>query len=211
MFIKAFGGGPLDTSAYIVYDEVGGTGAIIDTPLGTARHMLQFAREVGIKVAYIVNTHGHWDNIAENVTLTEATGAQLCAHSWDSARLADPSLTSDEELARKVRPSRADHYLGNGELLQIGKTELEVWHTPGHSPGSVCLVSHEGGAVFTGDTLQCLKVGRTDHPGGSKAHLTESLLRLATLPDSTRVYPAHGLPTTIRSERWLLELATGGE
>ncbi len=207
MTIKSLGGGPLNTSAYLIYDQVGGTAAIIDAPLGVTRRACKLAAEAQVKVVYVINTHGHWDNIGDNVSLVNATGAQLCAHSWDSTRLADPKLTSDDELAAKIPPSRPDHYVGNDEALEVGTLRLDVWHTPGHSPGSICIYVAEAEAIFTGDTLMFMKVGRTDIPGGNKDQLARSLQRLATLPDKTKVYPAHGLPTTIKSERWLLNLA----
>lgn len=211
MIIKYLGGGPLDTSAYLMYDDVGGTGAIIDAPLGVTRRACKLITEAKVKVLYLINTHGHWDNIGDNVSVVKATGAQLCAHSWDSTRLAQPSLTSDDELAAKIPPSRPDHYVGDNEVLEVGSIRLEVWHTPGHTPGSICLYAPAGDAVFTGDTLMSMKVGRTDMPGGNKDQLVRSLQRLATLPDNTKVYPGHGLPTTIKSERWLLELATAAD
>lgn len=213
MIVKHLGGGPLNTSAYLLYDQEGGNAAVIDAPLGVTRRACKLAAEARVKVVYVIDTHGHWDNIADNVSLTQATGAQLCAHSWDSTRLANPGLTADpsNELASKIPPSRPDHYLGNEEALEVGTVHVEVWHTPGHSPGSICLYVPEEDAVFTGDTLMNMQVGRTDLPGGNKEQLIRSLQRLATLPDRTKVYPGHGLPTTIKAERWLLELATAGD
>lgn len=209
MIVKHLGGGPLNTSAYLLYDRDGGSAAVIDAPLGITRQACKLASEAQLKVVYIIDTHGHWDNIADNALLTQATGAQLCAHSWDSARLANPSITADagNELASKIPPSRPDRYLGNEDVLEVGAIQIEVWHTPGHTPGSICLYVPDSEAVFTGDTLMNMQVGRTDLPGGNKVNLVRSLQRLATLPDRTKVYPGHGLPTTIKAERWLLELA----
>src|SRR5207237_1160590 len=95
----------------------------------------------------------------------------------------------------------------DGEVLEVGEMQFSVLHTPGHSPGSICLYNDEAAALFTGDTLYRHGVGRTDFPGGNSSQLEKSLQRLAELPDTTRVYPGHGLSTTIREERWLLELA----
>ncbi len=92
-------------------------------------------------------------------------------------------------------------------MLEVGTLSFEVMHTPGHTPGSICLYEAQAGALFTGDTLFRIGIGRTDHPGGNKMQLGESLKKLAALPDKTKVYPGHGLPTTIGDERWLIELA----
>ena len=160
-----------------------------------------------LKLAYIVNTHGHWDHIADNMTLVKATGAPLCAHSWDATRLANPTLATEDEPALPVPPSKADRGLQDGTSLELGELEFQVIHTPGHTPGSICLYESTAGVVFTGDTLYRTGVGRTNFPGGDPNALNKSLRRLAELPDNTRVYPGHGLSTTIGRERWLLDLA----
>lgn len=210
MIVRPFGGGPFNTTAYLVYDRHGGTGVIIDAPLGSTRKIVQVLREEQLAVPFVVSTHGHWDNIADNVAMCEATGAQLCAHFWDAARLANPGLTSDEELAAKIKPSRADRHLGDGEVLEVGHLKFEIWHTPGHTPGSICLYAAKHSAIFTGDTLLRMSIGRTDGAGGNKTAMLKTIERLSELPDDTRVYPGHGLATTIKAERWLLEIVTAG-
>ncbi len=211
MPVKAFVGGPLGATAYLVYDHAAGVGAIVDAPLGVSRQLLQFVAQERLNIIYVVNTHGHWDHIAENNTLTSATGAALCAHVWDATRMAHPELGAEEPdlyLASVVPGSKAGLYLHDGELLQVGELLLEVLHTPGHTPGSICLYVEHEAALFTGDTLLVMQVGSTNLPGGNPAHLGESLAKLARLPDRTRVYPGRGLPTSIKLERWLLELAS---
>ncbi|HET6313294.1 MAG TPA: MBL fold metallo-hydrolase [Chloroflexia bacterium] len=210
MIVRPFGGGPFNTTAYLVYDRQGGTGVIIDAPLGSTRKIVQVLREEQLQVPFVVSTHGHWDNIADNVAMCEATGAQLCAHFWDAARLANPGLTSDEELAAKIKPSKADRHLGDGEVLEVGDLKFEVWHTPGHTPGSICLYAAKHSAIFTGDTLLRMSIGRTDGAGGNKTAMLTTIERLSELPDDTRVSPGHGLATTIKAERWLLEIVTAG-
>jgi glyoxylase-like metal-dependent hydrolase (beta-lactamase superfamily II) len=162
-------------------------------------------------MAYIVNTHGHWDHTADNVALVKATGATLCAHSWDATRLANPGLATEDEPALPVPPSRADLSLQDGAVLEAGECRFEVIHTPGHTPGSICVYERSSHVLFTGDTLYRQGVGRTDFAGGDKRALARSLLRLAELPDNTRVYAGHGLSTTIGEERWLLALAAAQE
>ncbi|MEO6457676.1 MAG: MBL fold metallo-hydrolase [Chloroflexia bacterium] len=207
MQIRAFVGGPTGSVGYLVYDHAGGSALIVDAPLGMRKKYMGALKKFEVTLRMIVNTHGHWDQIADNAALIEATGAELCAHSWDATRLSDPRLTMEEGMKLQITPSRAQHPLHDGEELALGDMKFEVMHTPGHSPGSICLYERSSGTLFSGDTLLRLGVGRTDLPGGNAARLSESLRRLALLPDDTRVYPSHGLPTTILAERWLLNLA----
>ncbi len=210
MYVQPVIGGPLETVGYLVYDRQGGSALIVDAPFGsTARFSKALASEK-LTLLYIVNTHGHWDHIADNVALTKATGATLCAHSWDATRLANPTLATEGESALPVLPSKADRNLNDGDVVEIGTMQFTVLHTPGHSPGSICLYSREDSIIFTGDTLQRHAVGGTSFAGGNIAQLANSLRRLAELPDNTRVYPGHGLSTTIKEERWLLELGLEG-
>lgn len=207
MRIKAYLGGPLQTIGYLVFDETGHAGAMIDAPPGTARRCSRDAASLGVKLLYLVNTHAHGDHAADNVALVAATGATLCLHSWDMYRLSHPEIAPEEGFSLPVAPSVADHYLHDGEVLEVGAVRLEVLHTPGHTPGSICVYEREAGVLFTGDTLYRARVGVTSQAGGNPGALAKSLRRLAELPDATLVYPGHGAPTSIREERWLLELA----
>jgi len=99
-----------------------------------------------------------------------------------------------------VKPGPAEKLLQDGDRIQVGTLSLEVLHTPGHTSGSICLLTE--GKVFTGDTLFAGSVGRTDLPGGSWAKLMESLkTRLCSLDDEVEVYPGHGPPTTMGQEK----------
>lgn len=208
MEIECFGGAPPSCSTYLIYAKGSGEAAVIDATLGCTKPITQVAGRAQVTVRYVISTHGHWNNIAENVSLCRATGAELCGHAWDSARFAEPGITSDDSLAQLVPGKRPDHFVGDDEVLQVGGLELEIWHTPGHSPGSICIYIASEGVVFTGDTLLSMQVGTSDRPGGNRGQLLKSLQRLGQLPNATRVYPGLGMPTTIKAERWLLELVT---
>ena len=207
MVIRAFIGGPTQTVGYLVYDREGGSCAIVDTPLGSARRFLEAIAQRGLTVSYIINTHGHWDHIADNAALQQATQAELCAHWWDATRMWHPELTMEEGVKLTIVPSKPDISLQDGSVVQVGTAQLEVMHTPGHTPGSICLYSESTAVLFSGDTLRRMRIGTTAMPGGNQDQMTKSLRRLAALPDKTVVYPGRGVPTTIRDERWLLELA----
>jgi glyoxylase-like metal-dependent hydrolase (beta-lactamase superfamily II) len=208
MKIISFTGGEVETNSYLVVDETTHDAMIVDAPHGLGEEIVAKAKELQAKVRYLVNTHGHWDHTADNTALVKATGAQLCAHTWDSTRLANPSLATEDEPALPVPPSKADLSLQDGTLLEVDRYNFQVLHTPGHTPGSICLYEAAAGVLFTGDTLVREGVGRSDIPGGNALQLVRSLRRLSELPDKTRVYPGHGLTTTIGEVRWLLELAT---
>ncbi len=209
MKIEAVLGAARSAVGYLVYDRAGGSALIVDAPLGTKALYLKAVKAAGVTVDIIVSTHGHWDQIADNYALAEAIAAPLCAHVWDAPRLADPSLgTEDPDV--KIPPlkgRRADRFLHDGEELQIGEMCFTVMHTPGHTPGSICLHEAEAKALFSGDILVWHGIGRTDFPGGNSQQLQLSLVRLAQLPDDTRIFPGHGHPSTLHEERWLLDLA----
>lgn len=196
-----------DVTGYLVYDKKGGTAVAIDAPPGVTRRYLQICKENEAQLVTIINTHGHWEQITDNATLAEASGATLWAHIWDATRMANPQYTMFDGETFTVKPSRADRALHDGEVLEIGTMRFEVMHTPGHSPGSICLYEPKQRVLFSGGTLLKHSVGRTDIPGGDAIALKNSMRRLCALPDATRVFPAHGPSTTIREERWLIELA----
>jgi glyoxylase-like metal-dependent hydrolase (beta-lactamase superfamily II) len=132
-----------------------------------------------------------------------ARGAEIAAHPADWYRLLDPQPLY---APFPIPPCVPAAELAEGGVIRFGEVRLDVLHTPGHTEGSVCLVSHEAGVVFSGDTLFPGGWGRVDFPGGDAAAMVESLRRLATLPDALRVLPGHGRTTTVGAERPWLEL-----
>ena len=210
MKIETAVGAARGAMGYLVYDHVGGSAVTIDAPYSTAATFRKAALNARVKVLYIVSTHGHWDQIAENSQLSELFEAPVCAHSWDSGRLSNPAIATEkiDEWVPPVRGKSLDLHLGDEHILDAGELSFAVLHTPGHTPGSICLYEARAGVLFTGDLLMQQEVGRADYPGGNRSKLTQSLARIAELPNSTKVFPAHGLPTTLGKERWLLDLAT---
>lgn len=130
-------------------------------------------------------------------------GAEIAAHPADWYRLIDPQPLF---APFPIPPCVPAAELAEGGVIRFGDVRLDVLHTPGHTEGSVCLVAHEAGVVFSGDTLFAGGWGRVDLPGGDPAAMVDSLRRLAMLPDTLRVLPGHGAATTIARERPWLEL-----
>ena len=191
--------GAIETNCYIVYDEETKECAVID-PGAEAEKIIRLIHQKELKPIMIINTHDHVDHVGANKDLIDEYGVPLLIHSADS-----PMLDKVEQmelsffLGAKNSPP-ADKFLVEGEKVDIGSIQLEIIHTPGHSPGSVSLLGN--GVLFSGDTLFWGGVGRTDLPGGSWNELVRSIKeKILTLPKETLVLPGHGPQTTVDQEK----------
>ncbi|NBD35445.1 MAG: MBL fold metallo-hydrolase [Chloroflexi bacterium] len=205
--------GILQSNCCLVYDKTTRDGAIVD-PGGDTAPLMKEIEERGIEVRYIINTHGHFDHVAANGAL-QSLDAPLALHPADRDLLAEGGGASWFDLAYVPSPA-PDIDLHDGQVLTVGELHLHVVHTPGHTPGSICLYIPEDGALITGDTLFAGSVGRTDLPQGNPRALTESLKKLLALdyPPETKIYPGHGPTSTLARERqrnpWLRRLRAAG-
>ncbi|MEO0077667.1 MAG: MBL fold metallo-hydrolase [candidate division WOR-3 bacterium] len=188
MVIERLEVGPLQTNCYILKsgDEI----AVID-PGWDAAEILRRVAELGGVVKLVVNTHAHIDHMAVNQEVLEATGAELLVHQLDAGMLVEPEGNLSVMMGMRVKSPAPTRLLKEGDEVVVGSERMKVLHTPGHTPGSICLVAKE--YAFTGDTLFLDSIGRMDFPGGSERKMQASLARLqAVLSRETVLYPGHG-------------------
>lgn len=188
--------GPLDTNCWLVDDGAGGPVLVVD-PADEAASIL--AALDGAEVAAIVLTHGHFDHLAAVRELVAATGASLVVHGADAGNITSATGTGAAMFGFDASSPPADRTVEEGDTIEAGDAVLTVLHTPGHTPGGICLLGE--GHLLSGDTLFAGSIGRTDFPGGDMLTMRASIARLAGLPDETRVHPGHGPETTIGRER----------
>ena len=198
MILKKLVVGPFSSNCYIVGSESNKEGMIID-PGDEAEVILRKVKDLGLEIRSIVLTHGHIDHIGALQEVKEATGAEVAIHTDEANSFQEQPLSTLLGLSYPT-PLSPDRLLKDGDSLDISDLHFLVLHTPGHSPGGICLLGE--GVVFSGDTLFNYGIGRTDLPGGNSSQLMNSLhTKLMVLPDNTAVYPGHGPETTIGTER----------
>jgi glyoxylase-like metal-dependent hydrolase (beta-lactamase superfamily II) len=193
IIIKRLVVGSLSANCYVV--GMAGQGMVID-PGGNAGEIQRTIIGSGLDIKIITLTHGHSDHIAALRDIQDQTGSEVAIHTED----ADFLETSSQFGISYRTPHPPDRLLHEGDVIDIGTMSFTVIHTPGHTPGSICLLS--GDKVFTGDTLFYRGIGTTLMPGSSRPRLINSIqTRLMALPDDTIIYPGHGRETTIGAER----------
>ncbi len=196
MFVKQMQVSTMAVFAYLVGDQITGDALVID-PAADVKGIIAEAKKNNLRINYIVNTHGHVDHISGNTEMQKETGAKIIVHEDDSIMLTHTPAMILRMFGAKASPP-ADIMVKDGDIISVGNVELKVIHTPGHSPGGICL--YTPGYVFTGDTLFVEAVGRTDLPGGSWNTMYKAIKeKLFCLPDDTKVMPGHNygrMPTS---------------
>lgn len=191
--------GPLQVNAYILAEDLGRKAIIID-PGAEKNKIMKLLDKFSLKPGFIINTHGHIDHIA----CDDEFGVRIYAHRDDLPLLKHAELNLSSFLSQAFHVKSAIIPLEDKEILRLDTIELEVIHTPGHTPGGICLLMKRPceNILFSGDTLFRESIGRTDFAEASNEILLKSIReKLLVLPDETVVYPGHGSVSTIGYEK----------
>ena len=187
--------GDMGVNAYIVADPISKEAVIID-PGADYLKIKKIIDQLALKLKYVVNTHGHGDHIGHS----HKFNVPILIHRLDADFFTDSVKNLSAYFGNSFQIPKPNRLLDDGQKIEIGNISLEVLHTPGHTPGSICLKYNN--IIFSGDTLFYEGVGRTDFPDASEKDLSKSIKeKLFTLNGETIVYPGHGATTTIGHEK----------
>jgi glyoxylase-like metal-dependent hydrolase (beta-lactamase superfamily II) len=193
--------GPLGVNCFVLGCASSREGVVID-PGGDVGRIVEIVQRHGLKIRYIINTHGHFDHVGGNLQAVKAFGAPLLIHESDAAMLGRAAEVAQMYGIQGENSPAADSFLTEGKEIIFGTHRMKVLHTPGHTQGGCCLYLEAEKKVITGDTLFADSIGRTDLPGGSHEQLLSSIrTKLFSLPDEVTAYPGHGPRTTIAHEK----------
>ena len=199
--IKCYVIGMIGTNCYLVEDEATGAMAVIDP----ADHSDALIKEIdarigtGGRLAYILLTHGHYDHITGAAELCERYHPTVCASEKELTVIAEPGYNLSKNHGISIAPFTVDRPLKDGDTIMLGESEIRFILTPGHTMGSGCYIVDD--SIFSGDTLFCSSVGRTDFPTSSMRDMMRSVERLKNLDGDYDVYPGHDIFTTLDRER----------
>ena len=200
MEIKVFVEGPVDANNYLIIDEKSKEAVLIDCS-SARQEFINSIKNSGVKLKYILLTHGHFDHILGVDKFKEVFGtdAYIAKEDIEQVELTPkfmPILAGMESVEIKS----IHNYLKDGDIIKVGDIEIKAIATPGHTPGGMSYLI--GDKLFSGDTLFHRSIGRCDFPGGSLDTIIKSIKeKLFTLPDDTEVFPGHGEKTTIAYEK----------
>jgi hydroxyacylglutathione hydrolase len=206
MFLRSFPSGPFDTNAYVIGCRATKQAVIIDPSADSLPLLSSYLSENHLAPTAILLTHSHWDHIADLAATVLTYNIPVYVHELDAPNVRNPGC---DKLPcwLTIAPVEPNGLLAEGQVIKIGQLEWQIIHTPGHSPGSICLYCPAQKTLISGDTLFKGTYGNTSLPTANPLLMRKSLQRLASLPTETAVYPGHGPQTTISNElSWLKEI-----
>lgn len=197
MIVKRITGGIFDSISYMVCE--GDKALVIDLGVKTEK-IIEAASEMNVTIEKVIMTHGHIDHIAELDNIVKKTNARAYIHIDDEPSLTDANLNvSEYTFTPKIVNTKCE-VLKEGSIIKLGNLEFKVIHTPGHTPGSICLLVND--TLFSGDTLFANGYGTVELPNGNFEDIYSSINdKLFNLPEDITVYPGHGSSTTIGREK----------
>jgi hydroxyacylglutathione hydrolase len=201
MILETFPVGPLHCNCTILGDEVTHEAVVVD-PGDNIPEILSRLQKHGLTLRQIVITHAHIDHVGGALLLKRATGAPVYLNQHDLGLLGAMEMQAGWLGIPTPETALPDASADDGTTVGLATLPAEVIHTPGHTPGSICILFPQQDVLLAGDTLFAGSIGRTDLPGGDGRQILRSLRdRLMVLPERTRVLPGHGPETTIGEEK----------
>lgn len=185
-------------NTYVVGDEKTKKCFVVD-PGASFIDIMNYVKKENMTVEYIILTHGHGDHITSALKLKEQTNAKIVAHIEEQEILMDKRKNLSASLPSNTIEFDADMYVKDNDTLKVGDLKLKFIHTPGHTPGSMCIKVQNH--MLTGDTLFAGSIGRTDFYGGDYKKMEKSLKKLVKYDDDTNIYPGHGPNSTLKVEK----------
>ena len=188
-------------NCYLAINDKTGESIIVDP--GSAPDRIKKAVEAsGTRPVAIILTHGHFDHVGAAEEIAKEYDIKVYAYEKEKETLENPAVNLSGDMVFSPKSYQVDVYLKDDEEVELAGLKFKCLGTPGHTPGGCCFYFEDAGVLFTGDTLFCGSVGRTDFPGGSMSQLVDSIkTKLMVLPDDTICYPGHESATTIGDER----------
>ena len=205
MLTKAFIFNPVGENTYLIWDEETKEAAIIDAGMSNNREYAEvsdFITKESLQLKYALQTHMHFDHVWGLSYIKETYGLRPLCHAADETIYSQaPEMTSMFRLSMNWNLPAIERYIGEGETIQLGKTDIKVLHTPGHTPGGLSFYIESAHTVFTGDTLFQGSIGRTDLPGGNLEDEINSIKnKILTLPADTIILSGHGPQSSVEYE-----------
>lgn len=195
---------PFQVNTYIFADEISGECAVIDPACyfpEEKKHLAKYLESNKLTPVKLLNTHGHLDHVFGNNFITDTYGLKAEHSAEDVALIASAPEAALRFGLTMEKPYGDGTILSETDIIKIGKHELKILHTPGHTLGSLVFYSEAGKVAFVGDVIFNGSIGRTDLPGGNHEQLLNSIKeKIYTLPHETRLYPGHGNATTVTHE-----------
>ncbi|WP_309672924.1 MBL fold metallo-hydrolase [Gemmatimonas sp.] len=189
--------GPLQENCWLLADSASGKAVLVD-PGDESAELLAAVDASGCTLEAIWLTHAHFDHVGGVAGIIAQRPVPIWVHPADAFFYANAASNAARWGVAIDNPPPADHDLAEGDRVRLGDYQFDVWHLPGHAPGHVAFIGH--GLCFSGDVLFAGSIGRTDLPLCDPTAMHQSLMRMATLSVETRVFPGHGVDTTIGRE-----------